>query len=335
MRVAVLGASGYAGAETLRILADHPHLRVVAASAESGAGATFGSLRPGLAAAYGARTFVTHDEAAAADADVVVLALPHGASAVRARAAHARGQVVADLGADLRLRDAADFTTWYGQPPGAPELLGESVYALVERHRAELAGARLLAIPGCYPTATILALGPFLDAGVIERTGIVVNALSGASGAGRALRDDLHFAEAHGTAHAYGVGTHRHTVEIERELDAQVVFVPHLVPASRGLLVTAYARVRDDALDPLEVLRAAYRDEPFVVVSPTPPGLKDAVGSNLCFVHAVVDPRTGWLVAMASIDNLTKGAAGQAVQALNVALGYEETAGLTRAAVAP
>jgi N-acetyl-gamma-glutamyl-phosphate reductase len=145
----------------------------------------------------------------------------------------------------------------------------------------------------------------------------------------------LHFAEAHGTSHAYGVGTHRHTVEIERELGAELLFVPHLAPTSRGLLVTAYARLRDDVADPNEILRTAYRGEPFVVVSDQPPGLKDALGSNVCFVHAVTDRRTGWLVAMASLDNLTKGAAGQAVQALNVALGFHETSGLSRVAVAP
>jgi N-acetyl-gamma-glutamyl-phosphate reductase len=212
------------------------------------------------------------------------------------------------------------------------------VYGLVERHRAELSGASLIAAPGCYPTASSLALGPFLDRGVVDARGVVVNALSGSSGAGRGVSDRLQHARLSGNAEAYGLLTHRHTPEIEQEIGAQVLFTPHLVPASRGMLVTAYARVTDTTLtsaSALTLLRDTYADDPFIVVSDEPPTLKDPVGSNLCFVSARVDERTGWLIAMSSLDNLIKGAAGQAIQAWNVATARAETTGLPLSGVTP
>jgi N-acetyl-gamma-glutamyl-phosphate reductase len=244
---------------------------------------------------------------------------------------------VVDLGADYRLKNPQDYPLWYGHDHGSSDLLSDAVYGLVERHRDELKGAQLIAVPGCYPTATALALGPFVDAGVVERDGIVVNALSGVSGAGRATNERLQFARLVGNAEAYGLLSHRHTPEMQQELGATLLFTPHLVPVARGMLVTAYARVtsRFTSDDALALLRITYAHDPFVVVTDEPPALKDPLGSNLCFVSARVDERTGWLIALSSLDNLGKGAAGQALQAWNVSTGREETLGLSLAGVSP
>jgi N-acetyl-gamma-glutamyl-phosphate reductase len=337
MKTAVLGASGYAGAEILRLAAGHPELEVVLAGAESTVGTPIATYVPGLAGAYPLQIFDRNDQVFHSDAEIVFLALPHGVSQSFVPRLVDQGRMVVDLGADFRLRDAAEYATWYGHPHEAPELLSSAVYALVERHRHEIVGARLVAVPGCYPTATALALGPFVDAGWLRPSGHVVNALSGTSGAGRATSDRLHFSRLAGNAEAYGLLHHRHTAEMQAELGVELLFTPHLVPVARGMLVTAYGHLEephtsDDALD---LLRETYSAERFVVVTDEPPGLKDAVGSNLTFVSARVDPRTGWLLAMSSIDNLGKGAASQAIQACNVALGWPEELGLAACAVTP
>jgi N-acetyl-gamma-glutamyl-phosphate reductase len=338
MNVGVVGATGYAGAEILRLCATHPDLNVVVATGESNAGKAVAEHVPSLAAAYPTMNFAPTNAITSTELSVAFLALPHGQSQTLVPGLVARGVQVVDLGADFRLKKADDYVTWYGEVHHAPELLASSVYGLVERHREELNGASLIAVPGCYPTATSLALGPFIDRGLIENTGIVVNALSGASGAGRATSERLHFSRLSQNAEAYGLLTHRHTPEIEQELGAQVLFTPHLVPVSRGMLVTAYGRstatnfTTENALD---VLRETYANDTFVVVSDEPPTLKDPVGSNLCFVSARVDPRTKWIVVMSSLDNLVKGAAGQAVQAWNVATGRDETLGLPLTGVTP
>lgn len=321
----------------LRLIAGHDHLETIFASADSAVGTRVAEHSVNLASVYPNLTFVAHDLIHASNAEVVFLALPHGLSQQIVPALVDEGRMVVDLGADFRLRDATDYVRWYGGDHVAPGLLGSAVYGLVERHRGELAGARLLAIPGCYPTATALALGPFADAGWLLPDGHVVNALSGTSGAGRATSDRLHFSRLHANAEAYGLTGHRHTVEMQRELGVELLFTPHLVPVSRGMLVTAYGqlaapRSTNEALD---LLREAYEDEPFVVVTDEPPTMKDTAGSNLCLVSARVDERTGWLVAMSSLDNLVKGAAGQAVQALNVAMGWPETMGLSAAGISP
>jgi N-acetyl-gamma-glutamyl-phosphate reductase len=308
------------------------------ATGETNAGKKIAAHVPALAAAYPSMVFATTNDVLTSDVDVVFVALPHGQSQKLVPHLLERHASVVDLGADFRLKDKDDYLTWYGDAHVAPELLSSSVYGLVERHRKELVGAKLIAVPGCYPTASILALGPFLDADLIERRGIVVNALSGTSGAGRAMSDRLHFSRLSGNAEAYGLLSHRHTPEIQQELDAELLFTPHLVPTSRGMLVTAYGRVADPSLtteSALALLRETYRDDPFVVVTDEPPTLKDPVGSNLCFVSGRVDLRTGWLIVMSSIDNLIKGAAGQAVQAWNVANGRDETLGLPLSGVTP
>jgi N-acetyl-gamma-glutamyl-phosphate reductase len=338
MRVAVVGASGYAGQELLRLAASHPGLEVVLATGESAAGTRVATHAPALAALYPDTVFAPTSDLSECDVDAAFLALPHGQSQNWVPDLVARGVRVIDLGADYRLKDPATYATWYGAAHRSSDLLGRAVYGLVERHREELVDASLVAVPGCYPTATSLALGPFFDAGLLAREGVIVNALSGVSGAGRTPSERLHYPRLASNAEAYSLLTHRHTPEMEQELNAQLLFTPHLVPASRGMLVSAYARPLDGGLtseDALAVLADAYRNEPFVVVTDAPPTLKDPVGSNVCFVSARVDPRTGWLVAMSSIDNLVKGAAGQALQAFNVAVRADETAGLPRAGVTP
>lgn|SRR5487761_1917835 len=338
MRVGVVGASGYAGAEVLRLAASHPELDVVVATGESSAGRRVAEMVPALAGVYPELVFSATRSVFDEPLDVVFLALPHGQSQRHVPELLERGVQVVDLGADYRLKDPQSYAQWYGEPHSNPELLARAVYGLVERHRHELLGARLIAAPGCYPTAASLALGPFLDRGLVETHQIVVNALSGASGAGRATSERLHFSRLSGNAEAYGLLNHRHTPEIEQEISAQLLFTPHLVPVARGMLVSAYARLGGDGLstlDALEVLRSAYADDPFVVVVEEPPALKDPVGSNLCMVSARVDERTGWLLAMSSLDNLIKGAAGQAVQAWNVATGQPETRGLPMSGVTP
>ncbi len=338
MRVGIVGATGYAGLELLRLASSHPDLEVVVATGDRNAGQRVAHFAPALAALYPSLIFAPHDQLEDAEPELVFVALPHGQSQTIVAGLVARGIVVVDLGADFRLKDPATYSRWYGETHRAPELLARAVYGLVERHRGELEGASLIASPGCYPTATALALGPFVDHGVVETTSVVVNALSGASGAGRSPSDRLHFARLAGNAEAYSLVAHRHTPEMEAELGVPVLFTPHLVPVSRGMLVSAYARLASPDTtsdDVMALLRRTYRDDPFVVVSDEPPTLKDPLGSNLCFVSARVDPRTGWLIAMSSLDNLVKGAAGQAIQAWNVASGRPETMGLPRSGVTP
>jgi len=333
-----MGATGYAGSELLRLMASHPDLDVVVATGAASAGKSVAEHVPALAAAYPSTVVEPSSAVLEVNLDVVFLALPHGESQAYVPSLLQRGVKVVDLGADYRLKDASHYPLWYGHDHSSPALLATAVYGLVERHRDELLGASLIAVPGCYPTASALALGPFCDSGQVALDNIVVNALSGASGAGRASSDRLHFSRLSGNAEAYGLLTHRHTPEIQQELGATLLFTPHLVPVARGMLVSAYARVTSSSFtteDALALLRSTYANDPFVVVTNNPPTLKDPLGSNLCFVSARVDQRTGWLLAMSSIDNLAKGAAGQAIQAWNVATGRPETLGLPLAGVTP
>jgi len=338
MKTVVFGASGYAGAEVLRLAANHSEIEVVAAVAESNAGKRVADHQPALAGVYPDLTFVDTETALLLDFEVAFLALPHGHSQPLVKTLRSREVQCVDLGADFRLKDSATFEQWYGAKHEATELLSNAVYGLVERHRDELRGAQLIASPGCYPTATALAIGPFVDAGWVETSGLIVNALSGASGAGRATQDRLHFSRLASNAEAYGLSTHRHTPEMEQEIGAQILFTPHLIPAARGMLVTAYAKLTPRAggtNEAIELLWATYVNDPFVVVTDDPPTLKDPVGSNICFVHAKVDSRTNTLIMMSSIDNLIKGAAGQAIQAWNVACGFPETMALPMSGVTP
>lgn len=314
LSAAVIGASGYVGGEVLRLLGQHPVVTPGWVSTTTRVGEPLVAAHPHLAA--GTERFVSSEAALAADADLCISCLPHGALAALIETVDV--PVIVDVSADHRADD-----TW--------------VYGLTEFARAELNGATRIANPGCYPTALLLALMPFVKAGLVTGA-VIVDALSGVSGAGRNATPGLMFGEMHSNARAYGTTTHRHVAEMERQLSraasnaVTVSFTPHLVPIARGLLVTARAALSasmtDD--DALEVLHDAYRDEIFVSVSAEWPQTKAVTGGNGAIVSARVDAAAGMLVASAAIDNLGKGAAGQAIQNANVALGLDEAFGLTR-----
>jgi N-acetyl-gamma-glutamyl-phosphate reductase len=339
MKAGIVGASGYTGAELLRLLAAHPAFEVAVATAHAHAGEAVGEHTPSLAAAYPGLLYEEHDLDRLDGLDLVFCALPHGESQRIVPDLIGRVGLVVDLAADFRLRDASLYPRWYGEEHGAPALLREAVYGLPELFREGLAGAALVAAAGCYPTAAGLALAPLVRSGLVETTGIVVDAASGVSGAGRGPKDSLHFGTVDENFVAYGLLTHRHTPEMEQILGAEVLFTPHLVPMVRGILATCYARpgaghVPSPAAA-MDVLRQAYDDEPFVVVAEEPPSTKSTAGSNVAYVTARVDARTGWVVALCALDNLVKGASGQAIQCANAALGLPETTGLPVAGVYP
>ena len=341
--VGVVGASGYAGVELLRLCAAHPDLEVVVATAGSNAGERVAAHTPSLAAAYPSLSYVATEPAAVEGLDLVFLALPHGESQRIVPHLISEVGVIVDLAADFRLNDPDLYPIWYRANHEAPELLEKFVYGLPELHRDELRTSRLIAAPGCYPTAAILALAPFVMADVIEPSGIIVDAASGVSGAGRAPKANLHFGTVDEDFTAYGLLDHRHTAEMEQGLGAEVLFTPHLAPMVRGILATCYARPAPDpdqsspltSNDALDILDSFYWDEPFVMVGEAPPSTKTTAGSNCAHLTVRVDPRTGWLVAIAAIDNLIKGASGQAIQCANLALGLPEGAGLPLAGVYP
>ena len=337
MRVGIAGASGYTGAELLRLCAGHGELEVVVAGADSQSGQAVGALYPSLAGAYPTLELVKVTADELAGLDVVFLALPHGQSQRVVPDLVGRAGVVVDLSADFRLRDPAAYRRWYGSEHAAPDLLGRFAYGLPELFRAELRGATLVAAPGCYPTAAALALAPLVRADVIETVGVVVDACSGVSGAGRSLSHATHFTTVDEDFTAYGLLDHRHTPEIEQATGAEVLFTPHLAPMNRGILATCYARPVGgiDTGAVMGVLHDAYRDEPFVVVSDASPSTKATLGSNCAHLTARVDPRTGWVVVLCALDNLVKGASGQAVQCANIALGLPEGEGLPIAGVYP
>jgi N-acetyl-gamma-glutamyl-phosphate reductase len=329
--VGVLGASGYAGAELLRLLAGHPEFDVVYATAASAAGRSVGSLYPSLSSAYPAMELAAYDPADAAGLDVVFTALPSGVTSTVVPELMGKVGYVVDLAADFRLRDPALYPDWYGWEHPAPELLEDAAFGLPELFRDSLRGARLIAAPGCYVTAAALALAPLVRAGAIETTGIIVDAASGVSGAGRGAHP---FGAVDEEFVAYGLLRHRHTPEIEQAIGAQVLFTPHLAPMTRGILATCYARPTG-SVSPLDVLRDAYADERFVVVSDESPSTKASRGANTAFVSARMDARTGWVVALCALDNLVKGASGQALQCANLALGLDEGLGLPVVGLAP
>ena len=366
-RIGVVGASGYGGAELLRLAEAHPTLDIEVVAAHSQAGQPVAQLFPNLA---GERTFDPIDLDTLADLDLVVLATPHGVALELGAALYDAGTPVIDLSAAFRL-DPVGFATWYGEEHPRPDLCAagpasasDVAYGLPELYRDRVVGARLVANPGCYPTATLLALAPLT--GLTVPGTVVVDAKSGTSGAGRAAKDNLHFAHVHGDLTAYGAPTHRHTGEIETWLpggigasstdaataeggdgtdapasasSAPISFTPHLVPMSRGLFTTAYAQLADGvtADEVQDTLHDAYDEEPFVhVLAPgTFPHTKALAGSNGCQLSAIVDQRTHRVVVTAAIDNLGKGAAGQAVHNANLLLGEEETLGLSAIGVYP
>ena len=343
-RIGVVGASGFGGAELLRLLARHPDVEVAIRAAAGSAGRTLGELAPGFPPDFGGDAVLTApDVDALAALDLVLLATPDEVSLELAPALLAAGTRIVDLSGAFRL-DAEAYAAWYSRPHTAPELAADgaraAVYGLTEWARDAVATAPLVANPGCYPTATLLGLRPLVD--LVEPEGVVVSAVSGTSGAGRSTRPDLQASVVLGDVVAYGAPSHRHTVEIETHLGAgaaPVAFTPHLVPVARGMLVTASAVLRAGvtAEDVAGAFAAAYADEPLVHVLPagTFPRMKATHGSAACQLSAVVDPRTGRVLVTSAIDNLGKGAAGQAVQNANLMLGLPETAGLEALGVWP
>ena len=341
----MVGATGYTGAELVRLLSVHPHVEIVALVGHGKAGLPVAKVLPSLAGIVSGNIESFDADAIAARAQAVFCGLPHGASAPIVKELRARGLVVLDLSADFRLRDRATHEEWYGDHH-APELVAEAVYGLPELHRAALAKANLIAVPGCFPTAAVLPLAPLLATDALEPGPIVIDAKSGVSGAGRSPSERTHFAETSEGFRAYKIaGTHRHTPEIEQELsrvagrDIRVTFTPHLVPMTRGILATSYVRVRRamDAQACVSDARAFYAGSPSVHVLDAGecPDTLWVRGSNRAHVSYALDTRTGLLVAQAAIDNLVKGASGQAIQCLNVRFGFPEGAGLAMPAMWP
>lgn len=336
IRVSIIGASGYGGGELVRLLWGHPHVRLVHLTAETRKAEAYGDVFPNL------RGVVTHatEEAdlarIAADSDVVFFALPNGMPMQMAPQLGDRVKII-DLGADFRFRDPMTYQQWYRTPHACPDLLAVAVYGQPEVHRARLRGARVVGNPGCYPTAALLAMAPFLQAGVVEADGIVVDAKSGVSGAGRGVSLGVHFSEVNENVKPYNVAAHRHQPEIAQEVQqltgrpATVTFVPHLIPMTRGILATVYLRLRQrlTVQEAEGLLQEAYAREPFVrVLTGALPQTKATYGSNYCDVAVRIDQEAGWVVAMAAIDNLVKGASGQAIQNMNIMCGLPEDAGL-------
>lgn len=343
IRAAIVGASGYTGAELLRLLAGHRSMRVVLATGDSQAGARVGDVHPGLRAAYGDMVLRSSDPDAwddqLDDLDVVFLGLPHEVSHELVPRLVDRVRCVVDLSAAYRIKDRSVYPRWYGFEHRYPEVLSRAVYGLPERHRADLPGARLIATPGCYVTAATLALAPLVEANLIESSGVIVDAASGVSGAGRAPKQSSHFNSVDEDFSAYGLIDHRHTPEMEDRIGACILFTPHLAPMNRGILATCYARpvagAKASTDDLLEHLSRTYAGEPFVSVSAELPSTKATLGSNAVQLTARFDERTGYVLVIAALDNLCKGASGGALQAANVALGLPEISGLTAVGVYP
>ncbi len=335
--VGIIGASGYTGAELLRLAAQHPEFEVVLATGDSMAGRRAADLYPSLELGYPDLAFSAFDPAAVAGLDLVLLGLPHGASMELAPSLVGSVGCVVDLSAAFRLKDPAAYPAFYGFEHTQLGLLEQAVFGLPELHRSELHGAALVATPGCHVTAATLALRPLVDAGLVSTSGIVVNTVTGITGAGRTPTETNVFTNIDSNATPYGLLAHRHTPEMEQEIGAQLIFTPHLVPMSRGLLATCAAPAADGCTDAGvgEALRSFFADEPFVAVLDAPPATKSVLGSNAAHVSARYDERTDTVISMCAIDNLTKGAAGGALQAANVALGLDEAAGLSTIGLAP
>ena len=337
INVGILGASGFAGSELLRLLATHPEFDVRLAGADSQAGAAVADLYPGLAAAYPDLRFTAAGAEDCAGLDLVFLGLPHGVSQGIVPELRGRVKWIVDAASDFRLKDPALYPAWYGNEHPAPELLAEAAYGIPELFRDEIVGAGLVAVAGCYPTGASLAIAPFVRAGLIESSGVVVNAVTGVSGAGRPPKEHTTFCAVDEDFTAYGLLHHRHTPEIEQATGAQVLFTPHLAPMNRGIFTTVYARPTGpcDTAAVLACLHEAYAGEPFVVVDERIPSTKATQGANTAHLTARFDERTGTVLVLSAIDNLVKGTSGQAIQCANLLTGLPETTGLPLVGLMP
>ena len=342
IRVGIVNVTGYAGVELARLLSRHPSVELVSVSGRSAAGKKLGEVFPHMASVDLTIT------AELGEVDFAFSALPHKESLEVVKALVSGGVKVVDISADFRLKDPALYQEWYGFRHTAPELLAESVYGLPEVYRKDISKARLVANPGCYPTSAILGLAPVMKAGLIG-SHVIIDSKSGLSGSGRTLNLSSHYTEANEDVTAYSLEGHRHLPEIEQEVarfmhgaKPVVTFVPHVVPMTRGILSTIYAplsgrlEASKDGIAELKTLfQDFYKDEPFVRISPVPPHSKHATGSNICLIYPTIDIRSGRVIIISAIDNLVKGAAGQAIQNMNIMLGFPETTGLEAAALFP
>ncbi len=340
IRVSILGATGYAGAELARLLCMHKEIRFMHLISRSFAGKRLSEVYPGLDESLPVLEALDADTIAA-DSDVAFTSLPHGASKEVIPALYAKGLKVIDLSGDFRYDDADVYAKWYGEEHSAPELLKESVYGLPELHKDAIKSAKLVGNPGCYTTCSILALAPLVKNRLIDVSTIVIDAKSGTSGAGREPSQPLHFCEVNESVKAYKVAAHRHTSEIEQELsklnggEIMLSFTPHLLPVNRGILATSYAKLakKASASELIALYKSFYANEPFVKIYESGlPELKHVNGSNNIAIGLAVDERLGRVIAVSCIDNLIKGAGGQAIQNMNLMFGLDEAEGLPKAA---
>ncbi|KPF73299.1 N-acetyl-gamma-glutamyl-phosphate reductase [alpha proteobacterium AAP81b] len=341
LRIAVLGASGYTGADLVRLALTHPRVEITALVANAKAGQAMQAIWPHFAPYRALPTLVQADDVDWSGIDAVFGCLPHATSAELL--SKIEGPRIIDLSADFRLKDAATYADWYGGAHPAPELLPQAVYGLTEFARAALPAASVVACPGCYPTAVLLALLPLVEAGAIAADRITVNALSGVSGSGRGLKEANLFAEVAEAVHPYGIGHHRHMPEMEQELALRagrpvtISFTPHLVPMNRGELVTCVVELAGGLAEARTALATRYADEPFVHLLPegVAPATRMVRGSNNTVINIFADRVPGRALVIAAIDNLVKGSSGQAIQNMNVAFGLPETLGLEAAPLFP
>lgn len=341
IKVGILGATGYAGIETVRLLLKHPHVEVVRVVSKSYAGQKLSDIYPNLRGICDLLCAELDVEDIAQSCDVVFTALPHGASKEVIPALYEKGLKIIDLSGDFRYNNIKIYEKWYGQPHSAPELLTQSVYGLCELHRDEIPKHRLVGNPGCYTTCSILGLAPLVANKICDTKNLIIDAKSGVTGAGRGLNLPNLFCECTETMKAYKIATHRHTSEIEQELsllageDIMVSFTPHLAPMKRGILATCYANLTEkkNTEEIVDLYREFYQNEEFVRVYPAGelPEVKHIAGSNYIGIGAVVDERLNRAVIVSCIDNLVKGAAGQAVQNMNLLFDLAENTGLTDA----
>lgn len=339
---AVLGATGYVGQELIRLLAQHPDVEVKAATTQNYGGKNITDVFPHLAGTLSINC-TENDIDAAASCDVVFIALPHGAASNMVTDQTIQHTKVIDLSADFRIKDSNVWENWYHTKHGNPSLLATAQYGLTEWYEDSIAGTNLVANPGCYATAAALAVLPLVSENLVDPASIIIDAKSGVSGAGRSATQAVHFNECNESIKAYGVTTHRHTPEIEEQLGKHapgvtISFTPHLVPMNRGILVTAYATLKEPLTNDqaLQVFKTYYEDKPFIrLTKDGVPETRWVKGSNFCDIGAVVDQRTNRIIVVSALDNLIKGAAGQAVQNMNVMFGLDQTRGLKHVPIFP
>ena len=341
-KIGIINVTGYAGVELARLLHQHPEVELTCVTGRSAAGQKLGAVFPHLA------SLELTVAAALGEVEVAFSAMPHKESAEVILPLVKAGIKIVDISADFRLKDAGEYPRWYGFDHPAPELLSKAVYGLPELYRQQISSAQIVANPGCYPTAAILALAPAVKAGIIQPD-VIIDSKSGVSGTGRSLSLTTHFSEVNEDVAAYALSGHRHLPEITQELkflglkEASVTFVPHLIPMTRGILTTAYASLVSGKIPGGEKGKAElrklyldfYKDEPFTQVTESPPHTKHTWGNNLCLIYPTIDERTGRLIVISCLDNLVKGAAGQAIQNMNLMLGLTETTGLESIAIYP